>query len=633
MDYERIDSPTVVTPKLTKPILKWAGGKTQLLSHLLPKVPRYYKKYIEPFVGGGALFFALKPKDAIIGDSNPELINVYQVVRDEVDSLILHLQQYHADKETFYSLRNKDWQSLSPVEAAARTMFLNRTCYNGLYRVNRQGHFNVPFGRYATINLCDVDGLRAASETLQHAQIIHGDYKTIVRQYADDRDFIYFDPPYIPISPFSDFKRYTKEQFYEADHRELAAEIEKLHNKGCYILVTNSNHPLVHELFSKFRIEIVKSRRNINARGNLRTGEDVIVTIPSRQVLLQTIPRPIPEQAKKYPSTRFMGSKEKIIPKILNVTRNFTFESVLDLFSGSGVVAYAFKACGYRVIANDYMSMAATFAKALVENNNVKLLDTDISRLLSPNPKNDHFVSQTFQGLYFTDEENEWIDNIRANIKNLDDQYKQALAMAALIRSCLKKRPRGVFTYTGHRYDDGRNDLKLSLEEHFQQAVMAFNAAVYDNARNNIASRNDALATTWEPDLVYMDPPYYSPLSDNEYVRRYHFVEGLACDWAGLEIQWHTVTRKFRSYPTPFSSRNGAYEAFNRLFQQYQKSILVVSYSSNSLPTKEEMLSLLAKYKQTVDVLAIDYRYSFGTHAHKIHDNKNDVQEYLFVGY
>jgi len=133
-------------------------------------------------------------------------------------------------------------------------------------------------------------------------------------------------------------------------------------------------------------------------------------------------------------------------------------------------------------------------------------------------------------------------------------------------------------------------------------------------------------------DLVYMDPPYYSPLSDNEYVRRYHFVEGLARDWEGVEIQAHTLTKKFKSYPTPFSSRLGAAEAFDRLFRKFAQSILVVSYSSNSLPTQEEMLALMAKYKEHVEVIPVDYRYSFGNQgAAKTH--RNSVQEYLFVGY
>ena len=138
-------------------------------------------------------------------------------------------------------------------------------------------------------------------------------------------------------------------------------------------------------------------------------------------------------------------------------------------------------------------------------------------------------------------------------------------------------------------------------------------------------------ATT--PGLVYIDPPYYSPLSDNEYVRRYHFVEGLARDWNGVVIQENTITKKFKSYPTPFSSRKGAAEAFDLLFKKFKESILIVSYSSNSLPTLDEMVAIMAKHKSHVEVVPVDYKYSFGNHGHKVGDNKNDVKEYLFVGY
>ena len=139
-----------------KPILKWAGGKTQLLGELLPKVPERYGKYIEPFFGGGALFFALQPENAVIADSNPELINMYHQVANELDSVISYLQRYDNNSEMFYAVRALAWEDLPPAEAAARTIYLNKTCFNGLYRVNRKGQFNVPFGKYKNPNICDV---------------------------------------------------------------------------------------------------------------------------------------------------------------------------------------------------------------------------------------------------------------------------------------------------------------------------------------------------------------------------------------------------------------------------------------------------------------------------------------------
>jgi len=226
------------------------------------------------------------------------------------------------------------------------------------------------------------------------------------------------------------------------------------------------------------------------------------------------------------------------------------------------------------------------------------------------------------------------IDIIRSNIPKLDNEYEQAIARSALIRACMKKRPRGIFTYTGHRYDDGRKDLVLTLEEQFLSAVELINQAVFDNVQSNTSYRRNALDIDL-PDncLIYMDPPYYSTRSDNEYVRRYHFVEGLSLDWKDIEIQEHTKTKKFKSYPTPFSSRQDVYKAFDKLFEKHRENILLISYSSNSLPDMDEMLEILKKYKKNVDVIPIDYKYSFGNQSTKIGDNRNNVQEYLFVGY
>ena len=164
----------------TKPILKWAGGKTQMLPDLLPKVPTSYGRYIEPFFGGGALFFSLCPEKAIIADSNPELINLYRQVADNVESVIFYLKQYENTSEIFYSVRSLDWEQLSKPEAAARTLFLNRTCYNGLYRVNKKGQFNVPYGKYKNPKICDTEALYAASSALKKAEIICGDYSLVL---------------------------------------------------------------------------------------------------------------------------------------------------------------------------------------------------------------------------------------------------------------------------------------------------------------------------------------------------------------------------------------------------------------------------------------------------------------------
>ena len=621
--------------KFTRPILKWAGGKTQLLKELIPRIPKHYNRYIEPFIGGGALFFALKPTNAIIADSNPELILTYQQLARNIEKVIEYLEQYTNTSETFYKVRAQDWKELPKAEAAARMIYLNKTCFNGLYRVNRQGRFNTPFGRYKNPNICDIEHLHAASDILKNATIICGNYLDVLNKYASPCDFIFLDPPYIPVSKYGDFKRYTKEQFYEKDQIQLSEEFHRLYNLGCSVILTNSHHPLVEQLYIDFPQDVISTRRSISSKGTSRSGEDLIVTAihKSNKNKANVLKQELSDQVYLYPPTRFMGSKRKLLNNIWNVAQDFHFDSVLDMFSGSGIVSYMFKAEGKKVISNDYMTMSSTFSKAMIENNTVTLPRSEAERLLKEPAILDTFVEETFQGLYYSDAENKIIDIIRTNIRSISNEYKRAIAMSALIRACIKKRPRGIFTYTGNRYNDGRRDLKITLQEQFLEAVDIINKSVFDNGRENISINMDAMSIhDINPDLVYIDPPYYSPLSDNEYVRRYHFVEGLSRDWDGVEIQAHTKTKKFKSYPTPFSTRTGAADAFSLLFKKYKDSILIVSYSSNSIPTKEEMVKLIKQYKDIVEVIPIDYTYSFGNQA-KAKTHRNNVQEFLFIGY
>ena len=614
-----------------RPVLKWAGGKTQILSELMAEVPTSYNRYIEPFGGGGAMFFALRPKLATLADSNPELVNLYRCIADSVEIVIEHLRAFRNTKKDFYEVRSLSYSELEREHAAARTIYLNRTCYNGLYRVNRQGEFNVPFGRYRNPRICQPELLKAASCALQGVEILCGDYKDVLSKTARPGDFVYLDPPYLPVSEYADFKRYTKEQFYEDDHRQLAEEVERLQMLGCHVLLTNSNHPLVHDLYKPYGIKVISTRRNISSKAGTRRGEDVIVTVqPYPRFAIRKVPGPVDERALAYPPTRFMGSKEKLLPYIQDVASQFRFNTVLDLFSGSGVVGYLFKTMGKQVISNDYMAMSATLATAMIENNFQTLAKQEIDRLFAPNAHACRFVQETFPGLYYSDEDNAVIDLVRSNIGKLRNRHKRAIAMSALVRACLKKRARGIFTYTGLRYDDGRADLRISMEEQIRNAARLINAAVFDNGLQNRARHGDAMTTRFKADLVYIDPPYYSPLSDNEYVRRYHFVEGLARNWDGVDMQWHTKTRKFKSYPTPFSSRPGAEDAFDKLFRRLGDSILLVSYSSNSLPSREEIISLMSHHKRHVEVIDIDYRYSFGNQRNDI---RNEVQEHLFVGF
>ncbi|MCL5946883.1 MAG: DNA adenine methylase, partial [Chloroflexi bacterium] len=296
-----------------RPILKWAGGKQQMLDHLLAHVPAHFNTYIEPFFGGGALFFALRPRRAIIADSNPELINLYRVVASNVEALIAALAPLPLDEDSFYRIRDLNVEQLDPVARAARTIYLNRTCFNGLYRVNRKGQFNTPYGRYTNPTVCDPVNLRAASVVLAAAEIILADYKDVLHNRPQPGDFVFLDPPYLPVAEYSDFKRYTKEQFREQDHRELAIEVRRLHELGCHVLLTNSNHPLVQDLYGEYQVKVYQTLRLINKDAGNRTGEDTLVIIPSRQHKLTLRPVTLPEQMKRFPPTRFMGSKSAIL--------------------------------------------------------------------------------------------------------------------------------------------------------------------------------------------------------------------------------------------------------------------------------------------------------------------------------
>jgi len=625
------------------PVLKWAGGKSQLLNRLLPLVPARYGTYIEPFFGGGALFFATLPETAIIADSNPELISFYEALRDDVDAVIATALQWRTDKRTFYALRKKDPLSLSLSERAARLHYLNRTCFNGLYRVNRRGQFNVPYGGYRNPRIGDAPTLRAASRALANARIVCGDYLDVLREHARPHDFIFLDPPYVPVSQFADFKRYTKEQFSVADHEALAEEVRRLQRIGCHVVLTNSNVHLTRRLYAEFDSEVVPTRRSINCDGDKRNGEDMIVRVePPRHVALASpttrttpasdvlAPAALSPQAALYPSTRFMGSKEKLIGDICRVASPLPGQRVLDLFSGSGVVSYMFKAQGKAVTSNDYMTVSWLFTRALVENSGTRLSPDTIKFLTTGEPADD-FVRRTFNNLYFNNDDNRFIDLVRTRIAELDGDMEKTLARAALARACMKKRARGIFTYVGVRYDDGRRDMQISLRDHFFEAARVLNAAVFDNGAQSRALNVDALSVDVEADVIYIDPPYYSKMSDNDYIRRYHFVEGLAREWIGVEIQQHTLTRKFKTYGSPFSTYEGAKGAFETIFRRYADSAIVVSYSSNSLPDKETMLSLLRRFKRNVDVIPVNHRYSFGNQGHKTGNVNNRVSEYLFL--
>lgn len=268
--------------RLPKPFIKWAGGKRQLLQELVRRVPRDFKRYHEPFVGGGALFFELCPKSAYLIDSNAELINAYQVVKSKVLALIQDLKRHRYETHYYYSVRALDrldsFSDCDDISRASRFVYLNKTCFNGLYRVNSKGHFNVPFGRYANPKILDKENLLACSAALKDVEISHGSF-LLVENVVRTGDFIYFDPPYVPLGPTSNFTGYTEGGFGKQDQVILAELCHRLDKRNIKFMLSNSCSDLVLDLYGSFNISIVKASRAINSDAKKRGDvEEVIVT-------------------------------------------------------------------------------------------------------------------------------------------------------------------------------------------------------------------------------------------------------------------------------------------------------------------------------------------------------------------
>jgi DNA adenine methylase len=255
------------------PFLKWAGGKGRLLKQYGPYFPprNEIRHYYEPFIGGAAVFFHLQPQAATLSDINKKLVDVYQIVQQNVELLIPLLKEHKNEKEYFYRVRSLNPADLSPLEQAARLIFLNKTCYNGLYRENRGGRFNVPFGRYKNPKICDEQRLRTASAVLQGINLQEAEFDQAVSN-AKPGDFIYLDPPYAPISATSNFTSYNRYNFLAADQRRLADTVHDLTARGCSVMLSNSSAPLVYELYGDrgYYLIKVKSRRNINSNADRR---------------------------------------------------------------------------------------------------------------------------------------------------------------------------------------------------------------------------------------------------------------------------------------------------------------------------------------------------------------------------
>lgn len=338
--------------------------------------------------------------------------------------------------------------------------------------------------------------------------------------------------------------------------------------------------------------------------------------------------------ALRYPPFRFMGSKHRLLPWLYEIFSSISFRIALDAFSGSGCVAYLLKAMGATVTANDYLRFAYHIANALVANPGRILDATELDILFKKSERGLNFIESTFSGIFFTPEELRFLDNIWGNLGLIDDEFKRSLVITAMCRAALKRQPRGVFTVASGkaaRYNDGRRDLRLTLQEHFIESIELFRSVPYDDGRPHRALCMDVFDLPVEYELVYLDPPYVPRSDDNCYIKRYHFVEGLACYWQGQEILASSKVRKIKKKFTPFSYRRRAIPAFEQLFRKFAESVIVLSYSSNGYPDLEVLISLLRRYKSRVEVFEAEHRYHYGTHD-RVRPERALVREFLIIG-
>lgn len=269
--------------KLVAPVLKWVGGKRQLIEEIQKYIPDKFTTYYEPFVGGAAVLFHIQPAKAVVNDINTELINLYQVIKDDVEGLITALAAHKNEIEYFYEIRELDrkkeeYENLTPVERASRIIYLNKTCYNGLFRVNKAGEFNAPFGKYKNPNIVNAVTLRAVSSYVNSANII---FKNV--DFAESLtgikkgSFVYFDPPYDPVSGSANFTGYNKGGFDREEQKRLKRLCDTLDSKGVKFLLSNSATDFIKDLYSAYHVEIIQARRAINSKADLRGGVDEVL--------------------------------------------------------------------------------------------------------------------------------------------------------------------------------------------------------------------------------------------------------------------------------------------------------------------------------------------------------------------
>ncbi|MEV4666607.1 DNA adenine methylase [Microbacterium sp. LWO12-1.2] len=335
-------------------------------------------------------------------------------------------------------------------------------------------------------------------------------------------------------------------------------------------------------------------------------------------------------RAQQYPRMRYMGSKWALLPHLERTFAAVGGATAVDAFSGSGVVSYLLKAQGFSTTSNDFMAFSSTVARATTENSQQRLGLDLVDKICGPAADDRDFIQRTFSGIFFNREDLNFLDSAWSHIDLLDG-YQRDIAISALILSAARKQPRGVFSYVGTRYVDGRRDLQLSMAEHFRERVAEYNATVFDMGTSNRAVTGDVFELDVQtPDIAYLDPPYAPPRDDTDYMKRYHFLEGLSVYWRGVEIMAHTKTQKIAKRFTPFAYKRTVEDALMRTFEKFSDAgAIVMSYGSNALPGPERITELLREVKPHVEVQAIDHKYSFGTHAAA---TRRSASEYIFVG-
>ena len=267
-----------------RPVLKWAGGKSRLVDSICRLLPSAIETYYEPFAGGAAVFFALAKQGrcnkAVLSDQNPDLINVYEALQSDVNGVIKALNRWKYDEDCYYRVRDK-YKPKSPATQAARTIYLNKTGYNGLYRVNRAGEFNVPFGRYTNPTICDERNLRLVAECLKGVRLLVGDFEKVCSK-AKEGDAVYFDPPYLPVSETAYFTSYDRHPFGLAEHKRLAQVFSELADRKVTAVLSNSDTPDTQSLFRHWPHELLQVPRAINSRASNRGPVSELLVVNRR---------------------------------------------------------------------------------------------------------------------------------------------------------------------------------------------------------------------------------------------------------------------------------------------------------------------------------------------------------------